>query len=105
MKSIATIALLTMTTLSFASNLTITNWYRLNTSTLDDSSAEVCFSVKPAPLKPTFVQIVIDSNSRFQGHYSTWISTTGNACQVVSTVRGRVEVNIPSLKLKATLTK
>lgn len=93
------------TTSAFASELNILSWYRLNNQTTSDSAAEVCFSLTPAPSQPTFAEITVDKNRRSEALYSAWIGPKGSTCHVVSTSRGLVEVEIPGLKLKASLRK
>lgn len=96
---------ITATTTAFASELKILSWYRLNNQTTSDSAAEVCFSLSPAPSQPTFAEITVDKNRRSEALYSAWIGPKGSTCHVVSTSRGLVEVEIPGLKLKASLRK
>ena len=85
---------------AFSADLDILSWYRLNSQNTNDSAAEVCFSLTPKPKAPIFAEITVDSGTRAQALYSTWIGPKGSNCHVVSTSRGRVEVTIPSLKLK-----
>lgn len=82
-----------------ASEIKILSWYKTDRSNDNDSSAEVCFSLKPAPTKPVFAQITVDKGYRSEAFYSAWISSKASVCSLVSTLRGRVEVNIPSLKI------
>lgn len=89
----------------FASDLNILSWYRLNSQNSSDSAAEVCFSLTPAPKTPVFAEVVVDPGTRAEALYSAWIGPKGSTCHVVSTARGRVEVSVPSLKIKASLTK
>ncbi len=86
-----------------AAEIKILSWYRLNTDTDNDSAAEVCFSLKPAPVKPTFAEITVDKGSRVEGLYSAWIGPKGSVCHIVSTARGRVQVEIPSLNIMSEL--
>jgi hypothetical protein len=87
-----------------ASELKILSWSRLNnTANSIDTSAEVCFALSPAPTDPTYVQITVDKGTRSQAFYGAWIDQRGSSCQVVSSHRGRVEVNIPLMKLSHTL--
>jgi hypothetical protein len=103
MKKIILATILLSSFSAFASELTILNWYKLDSRSIHDSAAEVCFSLSPKPTEPVFVEITVDAGTRVQGQYSTWIGPKGVTCHVVSTVRGRVEVNVPSLKLKQEL--
>lgn len=88
---------------AFSANIKILSWYRLNTETNNDSAAEVCFSLKPAPASPIFAEITIDKGTRVEGLYSTWLGPKGSTCHIVSTSRGRVQVEIPSLNIKTAL--
>jgi hypothetical protein len=103
MKKIILVTILLSSFSAYTSELTILNWYRLDSRSTSNSAAEVCFSLTPKPTAPTFVEITVDAGTRVQGQYSTWIGPKGVACHVVSTVRGRVEVNVPSLQLKQEL--
>ena len=100
MKKILLASFLLSSFSAFAADLNILSWYRLNSQSVSDSAAEVCFSLTPKPTAPIFAEITVDSGTRAQALYSTWIGTKGSVCHVVSTSRGRVEVSIPSLKLK-----
>jgi hypothetical protein len=96
-------ALMTFSSLStFAAEVTITNWYLINSADSRDRAAEVCFMVKPAPTAPTHVQITVDQGTNSQGFYNTMIDQRGVTCLVVSTVRGSVLVVIPELKMETT---
>ena len=103
MKKLALILGLVSTT-TMAAELKILSWSRLNTTTNSfDTSAEVCFSLTPAPSAPTYVEVTVDKGSRSQAFYGAWIDQRGSSCQVVSSHRGRVEVNIPKMKLSLAL--
>lgn len=97
--------LLLLSSSAIASDLDIISWYKLNSETSSDSAAEVCFTLKPAPTKPIFAYVIVDKNRRSEAVYSTWIGPKGSTCHVVSTSRGLVEVEVPELKLKASLKK
>lgn len=102
MKTILAFTLLVSSTISFAQTapeLKILAWYKLNNAQSRDISAEVCFSVKPAPQTPTLVEITVDKGTNAQGNYTTWITSKGSACHVVATARGRVEVSLPEAKV------
>jgi hypothetical protein len=77
-----------------ANSLEITSWYRLNSGSDNDLSAEVCFKLDPKPTTPILAEIVIDKGTRVQGVYTTWVGKRGAACKVVSTQRGKVEVEV-----------
>lgn len=94
-----------LTSSVYGAELKIINWYELNRSNNSDSAAEVCFSLNPAPNGPVFAQITVDANRRSEAFYNSWIGPRGSVCHVVSTARGLVEVEIPSLKLKTSLNK
>ena len=105
MKKIILISMILSSVSAYSSTLDILGWYRLNSQNSNDSAAEVCFSLKPAPTAPVFAEIKVDAGTRVEGLYSAWIGPKGSTCHVVSTARGRVEVSIPSLKLKKALKK
>ena len=94
--------LMTIITISFsyASELKVNTFYKLNTETFRDSAAEVCFSLKPVPKDPIHVQVTVDPNTRSAAYYNTWVDNRGSACLVVSTRLGRVKVEIPQLNIK-----
>ena len=43
-----------------AADIKILSWSRLNSDSNNDSAAEVCFSLKPAPTKPIFAEVTVD---------------------------------------------
>ena len=88
-----------------AAELNITGWFRLNRDSNTDLAAEVCFSLTPKPTRPVYAEVFVDKGTNSAGLYSTWIGPKGVNCHVVSTVRGTVEVSIPALNLKQTLTQ
>jgi hypothetical protein len=100
MKKILLASFLLTSFSAFTAELNILSWYRLNSQNTNDSAAEVCFSLTPKPKTPIFAEVTVDPGTRAQALYSTWIGPKGSTCHVVSTSRGRVEVNIPSLSLK-----
>lgn len=97
MKKLFLVFALLTTQLSFAAELRITEWYRLDPQNLRDYSAEVCFQLIPAPEKPHFVEVTTDKGTRAQKEYSTWIGTKGESCLIVTTYYGRVEIAIPDV--------
>ena len=103
MKKILLTSMLLSSFGAFTAELNILSWYRLNSQNTDDSAAEVCFSLSPKPTAPIFAEIVVDPGTRSEALYSSWIGPKGSTCHVLSTSRGRVEVNIPSLELKKEL--
>ena len=100
MKSIILMITILLSFNVFSADIKILSWYRLNTQTDNDSAAEVCFSVKPSPKQPIFAEITIDKGSRLEAFYSAWVGPKGSTCHVVSTARGRVEVEVPTLNIK-----
>jgi hypothetical protein len=103
MKSILLTLTVLFSTSVLAADIKILSWYRLNSDSNNDSAAEVCFSLKPAPEKPVFAEITIDKGSRVEGLYSAWIGPKGSTCHIVSTARGRVQVEVPALHIKSQL--
>ena len=102
LKTLTALTAFLIANVSFAQTLTITNWYRPNTSSAQDYSAEVCFTLSPAPTSLTHVQVEVDkTNNRAGAIYNTLIGPQGRACLVVTSVRGTVEVSIPQKKLLA----
>jgi hypothetical protein len=95
------LALMLLSTSAFAADLRINTFYRLDRQSHQDTAAEVCFSLKPAPSAPVYAQVTVDPGTRQQGYYSGWLDSRGSTCVVVSTLRGRVEVNIPSMNLNS----
>ena len=92
------IGLMLLSSQVFASEIIINSFYLLDRQSQGrDSTAEVCFSVRPAPTALTHVKVTVDKGTNAQGFYNTWIDERGSSCLVVSTLRGTVEVNIPSL--------
>jgi len=87
---------------AFSFELKINRWYKLNDAN-GDTAAEVCFSLNPAPEKPTFAEITVDPRTRLAANYTTWIGPKGSVCHIVSTFRGRVEVEIPEFNLSSKL--
>ena len=100
MKSIVLVITILLSYNVLSAEIKILSWYRLNTQTDNDSAAEVCFSIKPSPEEPIFAEITIDKGSRLEALYSAWVGPKGSTCHVVSTARGRVEVEIPTLNIK-----
>ncbi|MDA8791648.1 hypothetical protein N9N67_00310 [Bacteriovoracaceae bacterium] len=98
MKYIALLMLLSQ--LSYSYEMKILNWYRLDRSNNMDMTAEVCFKLTPSPKNPIPVNITVDKNRKSEAYYMAWIGSKGSTCHVVSTQRGRVEVETPKLKLK-----
>lgn len=82
-----------------AADLRVEVFYLLNRQSNGDSAAEVCFSLSPAPNRPTHVQVTVDPNSATKRFYNTVIDSRGSACLVVSTFRGQVLVEVPESKL------
>jgi len=105
MKSLILITAILLSSNVFSNEIKILSWSRLNSNTNTDSAAEVCFSLSPKPTAPVFTEITVDQGTRVEGLYSTWIGTKGSTCHVVSTLRGRVQIEIPALKIKKEFTK
>lgn len=101
LKKLLVITSILSITSAFATELKILSWYKLDRGNIRDTAAEVCFSLKPAPTEPVFANIVVDKGTSSQGNYTTWISPKGSVCHVVSTARGQVWVEVPSLEIKA----
>ena len=98
-KKLFILALLVSTT-AIATELRINSWYRLDRDSSRDTAAEVCFSVTPAPATPTLAQITVDKGTSSQAFYNAWIGPRGAVCHVVSTLRGRVYIEVPGLELE-----
>lgn len=85
----------------FASELKITNFYRMDRQNLSDPAHDVCFKVTPAPAagKHYHATIIADKGYRTQGVYQALVGEEGSACAVISSFRGFVEVKVPELEL------
>ncbi len=100
MKKIITFCVFLLGINCFAAEIKILNWYKLNSNTTRDTAAEVCFSLTPKPTDPVFIEITVDKGTNSAGNYGAWIGPKGSVCHVVSTIRGKVSVEVPSLAIK-----
>lgn len=82
--------ILSLTTLAHAGELKINRFVMLENNS-NNSSAEVCLSIKPAPADPVLVQLTVDPRTRQQAYYNAWVDPRGSVCHIVSTFRGRIE--------------
>lgn len=98
MKTLIAFTLVFGSALAHSSEIKILAWYKLESQSSSNTTAEVCFSVTPKPTAPLFANITVDKGSRSEGNYTSWVGTKGSTCHVVATRRGRVEVSIPSTK-------
>jgi hypothetical protein len=100
MKFFLAITFILTASLTFSAELKILSWQQLDRAPNTRSTgAEVCFSVKPAPARPQFVEITVDKGRRSEANYTAWVGPKGSLCKVVSTFRGLVEVKIPAQEL------
>lgn len=102
MKLIAllSVSLLSIAT-SFANEIKITSWYRLDPSSVQNRGAEVCFKLSEKPTDLINFRATVDLDTKNQATYYGQIGPEGATCKVVSTFYGKVRIELVQNSLVA----
>ncbi|MBY0516524.1 MAG: hypothetical protein K2P81_06425 [Bacteriovoracaceae bacterium] len=91
MKSIMTIAALTLMTSAFAADIKITSFNFVRSG---EPAAELCGEVSNATSTPSYVRVAVDHKTARPAIYNTIAGADGRFCLSVITWRGTAEASV-----------